>query len=123
MLEGVGYGIRHNIETFQKIGAPVERIVAVGGGTQSSTWLQIVSDIVGIEQEVPSQTIGASYGDAFLAGLAVGKLKQEDLSTWVKPEKVIRPEAKNRKKYSHYYENYLELYQKTREIMHRLADD
>ena len=28
-----------------------------------------------------------------------------------------------KQKYSHYYENYLELYQETREIMHRLADD
>ena len=123
VLEGVGYGIRHNIETFKKIGAPVQRIVAVGGGAQSSTWLQIVSDIVGIEQEVPSQTIGASYGNAFLAGMATGKLTREDLNTWVKHEKVISPDAKEKQKYSHYYDNYLELYQKTRGIMHRLADD
>lgn len=123
VLEGVGFGIRHNIETFKMIGAPVQRIVAVGGGAQSSTWLQIVSDIVGIEQEVPSQTIGASYGDAFLAGMALGKLTLEDLNTWVKPEKVIRPDAKENQKYSHYYEYYLALYQETREIMHNLADD
>ncbi|MCP4142573.1 MAG: FGGY-family carbohydrate kinase [Chloroflexi bacterium] len=123
VLEGVGYGIRHNIETFQKIGAPVQRIVAVGGGTKSTTWLQIVSDIVGIEQEIPAQTIGASYGDAFLAGLATGVLKKEDLNTWVKPEKIITPNMGQKKKYSHYYENYLALYQQTRGIMHRLADE
>jgi xylulokinase len=123
VLEGVGYGIRHNIETFKIIGAPVQRIVAVGGGAQSSTWLQIVSDIVGIEQEVPSQTIGASYGDAFLAGKAIGKLTLEDLNSWVKHEKVINPDGKVEQKYSHYYENYLELYQETREIMHSLADE
>ena len=122
VLEGVAYGIRHNIETFQAIGAPVQRIVAVGGGTKSTTWLQIVSDIVGIEQEIPAQTIGASYGDAFLAGLATGILKREDLDTWVKHEKIISPDLENKKKYSHYYENYLELYQQNREIMHRLAE-
>ena len=123
VLEGVAYGIRHNIETFQEIGAPVQRIVAVGGGTKSTTWLQIVSDIVGIEQVIPVQTIGASYGDAFLAGLATGILKREDLDTWVKHEEIIKPDPKKKKKYDHYYENYLELYQQTREIMHRLADD
>ncbi len=122
VLEGVAYGIRHNIETFQAIGAPVQRIVAVGGGTKSTTWLQIVSDIVGIEQEIPAQTIGASYGDAFLAGLATGILKREDLDTWVKHEKIISPDLEKKKKYSHYYENYLELYQQNREIMHRLAE-
>ena len=123
VLEGVAYGIRHNIETFQAIGAPVQRIVAVGGGTRSNTWLQIVSDIVGVEQEIPAQTIGASYGDAFLAGLATGNLRKEDLNTWVKNDRIIKPEPGQQQNYNHYYENYLELYQQTREIMHRLADD
>lgn len=122
ILEGVAYGIRHNVETFQNIGAPVERIVAVGGGTQSSTWLQIVSDIVGIEQEIPAQTIGASYGNAFLAGLATGILNEEDLKTWVKPEKIIKPNLEKKKKYDHFYKNYLALYQQTKGIMHNLAD-
>ncbi len=123
VLEGVAYGIRHNIETFQNIGAPVQRIVAVGGGTQSSTWLQIVSDVVGIEQEIPAQTIGASYGDAFLAGLATGILKEEDLKTWVKPERIIKPNLEKKKKYDHFYKNYLALYQQTKGIMHNLAND
>ena len=123
ILEGVAYGIRHNIETFQNIGAPVKRIVAVGGGTKSKTWLQIVSDIVGIEQVIPSQTIGASYGDAFLAGLATGILKREDLDTWVKHEEMIKPDIKKKKIYDSFYESYLELYTQTQEIMHRLADN
>jgi xylulokinase len=122
VLEGVAYGIRHNIETFQSIGAPVQRIVAVGGGTKSKTWLQIVSDVVGIEQEIPAQTIGASYGDAFLAGLATGMLKKEDLNTWVKPDAVIRPNKELRQRYNSLYENYLDLYTQNREIIHRLAD-
>ena len=122
VLEGVAYGIRHNIETFQEIGAPVQRIVAVGGGTKSKTWLQIVSDIVGIEQVIPAQTIGASYGDAFLAGLATGILKREDLDTWVKHEEIIKPDPKKKKIYDSFYENYLALYRQTKGIMHNLAD-
>jgi xylulokinase len=70
VLESVAYGICHNIETFRNIGAQVRQVVAVGGGTKSRTWLQIVSDVAGIPQMVPAQTIGASYGDAFLAGVA-----------------------------------------------------
>lgn len=122
VLEGVAYGIRHNIETFQEIGAPVKRIVAVGGGTKSKTWLQIVSDIVGIKQEIPALTIGASYGDAFLAGLATGILKKDDLNNWVKHEALIEPDPDQKQIYNHYYENYLELYKQTREIMHDLSD-
>jgi len=86
ILEGIAYGICHNIETFRAINANVDRVIAVGGGTKSKTWVQIVSDVAGIEQIIPEQTIGASYGDAFLAGLAIGMVQKTDLSQWVKPK-------------------------------------
>ena len=54
------------------MGAPPRRLVAVGGGAKNPLWLQIVSDVSGLPQDVPERTIGASYGDAFMAGLATG---------------------------------------------------
>lgn len=121
VMEGVAYGIRHNIETFQRIGAPVQRVVAVGGGTRSKTWLQIVSDVTGMEQIVPEQTIGASYGDAFLAGLAAGILERDDLSTWVRPGDVIRPQENGSQLYDKMYQHYRRLYEETRETVHFLS--
>lgn len=121
LLESVAYGIRHNIDTFRAIGAPVKRVVAVGGGTQSKTWLQIVSDVAGMPQIVPELTIGASYGDAFLAGLAAGILERTDLQDWVKPGDTVEPDAANKRRYDEYYADYLRLYENTREIVHRLS--
>lgn len=121
-LESVAYGIRHNIETFQAIGAEVRRIVAVGGGTKSTTWLQIVSDVAGIAQEVPELTIGASYGDAFLAGLAAGLLKPSDLSGWVQPGTIIQPNQANKVVYDACYADYRLLYERTKDIVHRLGE-
>lgn len=120
VLESVAYGIRHNIETFNSIGAPVKRMVAVGGGTQSMTWLQIVSDVAGIEQIIPEVTIGASYGDAFLAGLAAGILKRSDLENWVKAKTIITPNEHNHALYEAFYQDYLNLYTQTKDIVHRL---
>ncbi|MCC7129092.1 MAG: FGGY-family carbohydrate kinase [Anaerolineae bacterium] len=120
ILEGVAYGIRHNLETFESINAKVARVVAVGGGTKSKTWLQIVSDAAGVEQMVPEQTIGASYGDAFLAGLAVGMLKKPDLSQWVKPGITVSPIPANQEVYQRLYPNFLELYERTKDIAHQL---
>jgi xylulokinase len=120
-LESVAYGIRHNIETFMNMGAPVERIIAVGGGTKSCTWLQIVSDVGGFEQNVPALTIGASYGDAYLAGLASGLLKREALHQWVHPGTVIAPDAASRQRYESFYQNFLKLYTQTKEIVHELG--
>ncbi|MCB9452720.1 MAG: FGGY-family carbohydrate kinase [Anaerolineaceae bacterium] len=120
-LESVAYGIRHNLETFQEMGATIKRVVAVGGGTKSRTWLQIVSDVAGVEQNLPEITIGASYGDAFLAGMAAGVLNRSDLDRWVKPGTVITPEPDNRGVYDTLYRDYLALYDSTKDIMHRLA--
>ena len=120
VLEGVGYGVRHNLETFATIGAEVKRVVAVGGGAQTDTWLQIVSDISGCVQTVPSATIGASYGDAFLAGCAAGLLQRSDLANWVKPDRTIRPRAQHKPLYDEMYAQYLKLYQGSREVMHSL---
>jgi xylulokinase len=121
LLESVAYGIRHNIETFRSNGADVKRVVAVGGGTKSQTWLQIVSDAASIPQVVPALTIGASYGDAFLAGLAAGILKRKDLQSWVKPGYMIEPNPAAQSLYDRYFEDYLLLYERTREIVHRLG--
>lgn len=121
VLEGVAYGIRHNIETFRAIGADVRRAVAVGGGTKSRAWLQIVSDVAGISQEVPQLTIGASYGDAFLAGLAAGLVQRGQLAEWVKPGAVVHPDPQHTALYNALYADYLQLYQQTRPIVHRLA--
>ena len=121
LLEGVAYGICHNIETFQDIGAPVKRVVAVGGGTQSKTWLQIVSDVAGIEQIVPAQTIGASYGDAFLAGLAAGILNRESITDWVQGGEIIQPNPESQRVYQSYYQDYLDLYERNKETIHNLA--
>lgn len=122
VLEGVAYGISHNIETFQAIGANVKRVVAVGGGTQSLTWLQIVSDVAGISQLVPAETIGASYGDAFLAGMAAGVLNLNDLDDWIKPGREIVPQPENQEIYQSFYQDYLNLYNQTRDIVHRLSE-
>jgi xylulokinase len=120
ILEGVGFGVRHNLETFADMGADVRRIVAVGGGAQTRTWLQIVSDITGVTQILPKVTVGAAYGDAFLAGRAAGLLQPTDLASWVRVDSEIAPQPKNRAVYDAMYREYLGLYLSTKDVAHRL---
>ena len=100
-----------------------ERIVAVGGGSQSDLWLQIVSDITGVRQLMPERTIGASYGDALLAGLATGVVPSIDAArdSWMRIDRSIEPDPEHRPVYDTGYGIYRSLYESTKEQMHALS--
>ena len=122
LLEGVGFGIRHNIETLQKEGLTAKRILAVGGGTKNLVWMQIISDIANLQMVVPEQQIGSSYGDAFMAGVGVGIFEGlQDIDQWVSHAAVIQPNPKRNANYAPYYEIYRNLYAQTKNLMHDLA--
>lgn len=121
LLEGVAYGIRHNLEAFAAMGAPIRRVVAVGGGTQGGLWTQIVSDVSGVPQELTRPRHGAAFGDAFLAGLAAGVLRRDDLAAWVHHERTIAPDPALRAAYDEGFARYQALYRETRDLVHGLA--
>lgn len=124
LLEGTAYAIRSNLDAMRKAGAVIDHAIAVGGGASNDLWLQIVSDVCGISQVVPERTIGACYGDAFLAGLAVGavdgleSLKQD----WVKISREIKPDTGKKALYDQFYQLFRDLYIQTKDVIHRLAD-
>jgi len=123
ILEGVAFGIRHNVEVMREEGVQPKRILAVGGGTKNPLWLQIVADVCNIELTVPEQQIGASYGDAFLAGTGIGLFKSlSEIKQWVKTKGIIKPNPETRKLYEVNYQVFRQLYTSTKPLMHRLAD-
>jgi len=122
LLESVGYGIRHNIEVMRDLGYPPQRCLAVGGGTQNPLWLQIVSDITGLEQYVPDQHHGACYGNAFLAGIGIGAYQDiAQVADWIRFREVVRPDAEAHARYQPYYEIYRQLYHDSADTIHRLS--
>jgi xylulokinase len=122
ILEATAYGVAHNLQVMKQSGAVPRRAVAAGGGAKSELLLQIVSDVTGVEQELPMQTIGASYGDAFLAGLATGLVSRSDLrSEWVRIVRTFAPDWARTELYQAYYDVYRSLYPHTVEDVHTLA--
>ncbi|SDS36595.1 FGGY-family carbohydrate kinase [Microterricola viridarii] len=117
-LEATAFGIRHNVEEMRAAGAVIERIVAVGGGTQSTLWPQIVSDVTGLVQQLPADTIGASLGSA---RLAAGLLEGAETAGWNGSGVELHPNPANRAVYDELYRHYLELYPATRDTAHALA--
>jgi xylulokinase len=124
LLEGTAYAIRHNLEVMQAAGTPFKHGVAVGGGVSNNLWLQMVSDVSGIPQLVPEKTIGASYGDAYMAGMSVGLVNGLDTlkNDWVKITREVLPDADKKPTYDRYYQLFRELYLQSKEVVHRLAN-
>jgi len=123
LLESVGYGIRHNVETLLNEGLIANRILAVGGGTRNQEWMQIISDIANIEMVVPEQQIGSSYGDAFMAGVGVGIFKDlGEITNWVSYKTTIKPNREFKARYDNLYGIFRGLYRQTKDLMHDLAE-
>lgn len=125
VLEGIAYGFRQNLAVMTEMDAMPSRIVAVGGGARNRTWLQIMSDVSGVPQVLPERTIGASYGDAFLAGLASGIVPSLDAlrTTWVKEREIVEPDPQHADFYAERYAMFVRMYRHTRDDIHTLAKD
>ena len=120
LLEGTGYGVRHILEALEAASTtPIQRVVAVGGGTKGRLWTQIVSDITGRPQEVPAETIGAAYGDALLAAIGVGLVDRE--SDWARISEVVAPDPGAVDIYRRLYLIYRSLYPASIAQAHELA--
>lgn len=122
-LEATALGVRHNVETMRAAGADIRRVVAVGGGTQGRLWMQIVSDVTGLVQEVPETTIGASFGAAFLAATATTPDQEQkpSIAQWNPIADAIRPDPALRADYDLLFDRYVRLYEQTTDVVHELA--
>lgn len=117
-LEATAFAVRHNVEAMIKAGGVIERIVAVGGGSQGDLWAQIVTDVLGRDQEIPTLTIGASFGAAYLAARTVG---EASIRTWNPPRRTLKPDPAVRDLYDERYRLYRQAYPDTLAITHELA--
>ena len=117
LFEGIALGTRHVFETFADAGVPPRAIYAAGGGTKNTVWGQATSDVSGLTQIVRDKTIGASYGDAFLAALAIGDVKRSDINAWnpVSSQVVARPDLKGL--YDRHYRVFRGVYDAARNLM------
>jgi xylulokinase len=118
-LEGIAAATRHITDTYAEAGAAPSRVMAVGGGTKMAPWLQATSDMTGLPQELRRVTVGASYGDAFLAALAIGAAQPEDIDAWNPPERTVP--AQDRPEYARSYPLFRKLYERTKDLMRDLG--
>ena len=73
VLEGVAFSIADCQDALLEAGAPIERIVLIGGGARSRFWAQIIANVIGRPLAIPSNAaLGPALGAARLARQAMG---------------------------------------------------
>jgi xylulokinase len=118
LIEGIAYATNHIFETYAEADARPARLMAVGGGTKNHIWLEATSDISGLPQILSEKTVGASYGNAFLAALAVDDVRREDITRWNPVDSEVP--AVGDKAYDKQYSIFKRLYLQTRDLMAEL---
>ncbi|MDZ8134931.1 MAG: xylulokinase [Nostoc sp. DedQUE04] len=71
VLEGVAFSLRSALEVISAI-APLDQLLATGGGARSHLWLQILADVLQTKLIAPKAEEGAAYGAAILAMVGIG---------------------------------------------------
>lgn len=120
-LEAVGFSIGQHIDILRERNVLPTRIMAVGGGTKTPVWMQIVADIIGMPLHINKITIGACYGDALMAAIGAGHFAGfANLRHVVEQRETVTPNMKNHEAYRKYRNLFDELYTANKHLMHRL---
>lgn len=118
-IEGIANATRQITDNFAANGQRPLRVLAVGGGTKNNVWLQATSDITGLDQIICQHMSGASYGNAFLAALALGRVKAGDITKWNETRQIIK--ARPHQIYEDQYKLFQQLYRQTKDIASALT--
>ena len=94
LLEGVAFSLRSALEVISAI-APIEQLLATGGGARSHIWLQILADVLQTKLIAPKAEEGAAYGAAILAMVGIGVYPNLETALKILPQdsNVVQPQA------------------------------
>ncbi len=123
ILEGIGYMLRRNVELLQSLGVHSNIIRAIGGGAHSRLWNQIEADIIQIPlitcqvEEVPAlgAAILAAVGSRYFTSI------EEGCKNFVRFKETFEPDRKRTKIYDDCYNNYLELYERVKDMFNPVS--
>lgn len=122
VLEAIAFGFRHHADVFRSIGISLERVMITNGGSKSTLWKQIHSEVLGTEMYPVVDHPGASLGAALIAAVGVGVLDDwSDIRRFIVLDNAVQPDATNVAIYEEAYQEWLALGEAMRPISHRIS--
>jgi xylulokinase len=122
VMEGVAYNLRWlkgHVERFS--GNSFSTLPFIGGAAQSSTWSQILADVLGCEVARVSAPRHANAAGAALAGFAaLGEIAPEEIPGRVEIAATHRPDPHAARVYDRQFEHFVRLYKRNRRLYRAL---
>lgn len=112
IMEGLAIALKRMLECEKALGATMDEIRSLGGGSKSKAWCQIKADILGIPVKVIKNSGSTPcMGCAILAGVANGMWTSVEDATekFVEIEETYYPNPENAKIYEETYDKYVEI--------------
>ena len=112
VMEGVAYHLRWIIDTMEASQLPVGGMNAIGGGSTSPVWTQIISDITGRELYIVKNALQAgASGAALTVAVGLGLYPEvETIDDMIEISHVVQPDESHQKRYQELYESYRHAY-------------
>jgi xylulokinase len=126
IMEGVAYQLRLQREGVDgAIGEPLERFVAIGGGSRSAAWCQMVADVTGVPVTLSREAETTALGAAVLAAAAVELHGDSDIRTAARTMahqgRTFEPDEAMHRRYDPFFAIYSELYPRLRDVFAEIA--
>lgn len=127
ILESIGFEMRLNLDSLEKgTGVALEGVRAMGGGTRSKLWRQIMADTTGLPITVCLEDEISALGAAVLAMAATGTFGSNDVAEAAKNMarfgETIEPDMDLHEQYSEIAEVQRELYPKLKDTFRKLHE-
>jgi ribulose kinase len=90
----------------------IERIIACGGGTRSTLWLQILADVAGVPIQLTAVDDAVALGSAICAAVGAGRYPDLNAAAhaMVHAASIVEPDPARREEYDRGYERYRSLH-------------
>jgi xylulokinase len=111
VLEGVAFALCDSRDALRAAGTQITRLAAVGGGTRSRYWLEVLATTLNVPIDVPvAGDFGAAFGAARLGMIAATKADAAAVCAAPRTATTVEPNAEHRAAYAAALARYRALY-------------
>lgn len=112
VMEGVAFALRDNLEALKQAGTNLHDITAVGGGSRSRYWLQLIATVLELSVRVPKDgDFGAAFGAARLGMMAASQADWQEVCLPPETDITIEPDRKLTGEYVQAHDRFTKFYE------------